>query len=455
MRIGPAFAPSSGAPPLRLAAIARFHGPLVANALLLTLLGPAVNGLLLRSADPPSALGAFWSAYALAFALASWCAVMQQVGAIAPPASTRTALPGAALLLGGTASLGLFALASAPAARGALAALLPRDPQLVAHACSALRTLAALPLLVALRGVAFGMAVRARRTALPFLVTATRLAAIAALAALPWRSPDAELAARVLVAALAIEALVAFALTRTGRRADDARDGHADWGARRAVALALPLVASALGWTLARPLVHAVIARAAGGSLALAGFGVVLPAALIACAPAWAMLDVVLVLPRTPADLRRVALAAAAWASVATLVLALPIALPAARAGLFAGQRLSSPLAAIVTPALPWLLPLPFLVTARAIGQGLLVRVGRARALLVQAPLKLALMAGTAALVLRAAPAANGVVLGCVLLLVGELADTVVFAAVLIAPPRRDTLFGGDLAPVVPHAEAA
>jgi len=97
-----------------------------------------------------------------------------------------------------------------------------------------------------------------------------------------------------------------------------------------------------------------------------------------------------------------------------------------------------------VRPALALLVLEPALLSARAIGQGLLLRAGRGGLLLALAPLKLAAMLGAGLLVAARAPHANGAVLALALFLGGDLVDAVLFAvavrrtgAAAVAKPVR------------------
>jgi hypothetical protein len=213
----------------------------------------------------------------------------------------------------------------------------------------------------------------------------------------------------------------------------------APFSLRPVLRLALPLAAASLVWTSARPLVGAVLGRLADPDLALAGFGVVFPILMFTCAPLWAFLDVAIVLPRTPADLRMVVRFAlltslAFTAGIAALTLA-----PAGGLAPGTGRALPPGLARSAVPALGLIALEPLVLTARALAQGLLVRGGRGGTVLALAPVKLVFMLVAGLLAARAAPHANGAVLATALFIGGDAIDAVLLAGVAIR--LRSTLY--------------
>ena len=440
----------AGRTPLGVRAIAAFLGPLVLNAWLVTLVGPLLDAALGRAAEPRVHLAAFWLAFGVLLVCQSPCLVLQQVTAAARRrGEPLSAIALGALLLGAAATVLVLAVARTPLGDAVFRDVIPTPAHTAALARATLVPMALLPLLVSLRGLAGGVAVTARRTGLLASATLLRvlvLGGVATAIVVLHAGGSAVSAAWMLVATTAAESVFVTLAAGLRPRAPDAAAPARVRAAGIApiVRLALPLAAASLAWTAARPLVGAVLGRLADPVLAQAAFGVVLPILFVSCGPLWAFLDVVLVLPHGPGDVRRVvrvaALASAGFAAAIVAMTWTPLG------GLVLHRAFALPrdLEHVVRPALALLVLEPALLSARAIGQGLLLRAGRGGLLLALAPLKLAAMLGAGLLVAARAPHANGAVLALALFLGGDLVDAVLFAvavrrtgAAAVAKPVR------------------
>ncbi len=452
--------------PLTVRAIARFHLPLVANAWLVTAAGPLLDAALGRAADPHRQLAAFWLAFGVLMFAESACLVLPQVTA-ATLARGRTLAP-VALAAGALAALAsvlVLAIARTPLGTPVFATLLAAPGPAAALARDALAPMALVPPLVALRGVAAGASVRARRTGALALATLVRVLALATLVVAVVASHlrvDAIVAAWAMVFATAAEAaVVTLAAIASRDRADAARatephaGGHADAAgeeargadapadAARAPAratpgplasalgalarLALPLAAASLVWNATRPLVGALAGRLAEPELAQAAFGVVLPLLMTSCAPLWALLDAAIVLPGSDADVRRLARYGAGAALAFAAAIALVAATPLSALVLERGLALSPSLAHVVAPALVLLALEPFALAARALAQGLLVRAGLAGVVLAIAPARLALTLVAGLAIARLAPHANPAVFTLALFVGGDALEALLY----------------------------
>jgi hypothetical protein len=429
-----ASAPST-APALRAGAIARFHLPLALNAWLVTLAGPVINAALGRAAEPRLHLAAFWLAFTVLLVSQSACLVMQQVTA----ASLRRHEPFRAVALGalllGLASAALVAgVAFTPLGGFVFRVLIPTPERTAALARAALAPMAAIPLLIAVRGLAGGVALTNRRTELLAVATVVRVLMLAAAGAVVVGThvgASAVAVAWALVLATVSETLFLAAATLVFRDPGPAvrppREAAPAFALAPVLRLALPLAAASLVWTSARPLVSAILGRLANPELALAGFGVVLPILLVSCAPLWVFLDVALVLPQARGDVRTLVRFAAATSLGFSLAIALVALTPLRDPVLRMAFALPPELQRLALPALALLVLEPCILSARAIAQALLVRAGRGGLLLALSPAKLACMLAAGLLVARFDPHANGAVLALALFVGGDLVDALLY----------------------------
>lgn len=412
----------------------RFHAPLAAQAVLMTLSGPLLGAMVARARDPRLELAAFWLAFTLALFAQSLCLALQQstVALVRARAPLR-AIVVSALGLGALASLAVLAVALTPIGDWVFSHLIPTTARTSALTREVLRVLAPLPLLIAVRSVASGVAVGGERTPLVALTTVTRLLVlVAALAvvSVSGRFTGAVPAAWAVVLGVAAETLfIVLGTLRPWQPSAQAPRGSSERSAYAQVLRATaPLALAALVWTATRPLLHAMLGRLVDPERAQAGFGVVLPWLILAGAPAWALLETHLVLATTPAAERRVRRFAMYVATSVALLIAIVVS-PAVR-GIWLSPMLSADplLAQAVLPALPWLALAPLLVAVRALAQASLMREGRTRVLFALAPLRFVLVAAAAFLATSAAPHAPGPSLAVLLVLGGDALDAVTYS---------------------------
>jgi Na+-driven multidrug efflux pump len=431
-----AIAPAS-TPPLRARAIARFLLPLALNGWLVTLAGPVLNAALGRAAEPRLHLAAFWLAFTVLLVIQSACLVLQQVTA----ASLRRREPlaavavGAALLGLGSALL-VLAVAVTPLGDVVFRVLIPTPAATATLARAVLAPMAIIPLLIAVRGLAGGVALTGRRTELLAIATIVRVLMLAAAGAVVVGlhvGASAVAVAWALVLGTASETMFLAAAVAIFRdpapAAVAARRPARPFALAPVFRLALPLAVATLVWTCGRPLVGAILGRLADPELALAGFGVVLPVLLVTCAPLWAFLDVALVLPQVRGDLRtlvRFALLASVAFSLAIAAVTLtPLRGPVLRLAF----ALPPELERVALPALALLALEPVILSTRAIAQALLIRAGRGGLLLALSPVKLACMLAAGLLVARLDPHVNGAALALALFIGGDAVDAALYTA--------------------------
>jgi len=426
--------PTMGAErPLSPRRILSFYMPLVLNAALLALAGPILNLGVARGHGPTLELAAFWIAFAIVVFAQSACLVFQPLTVTlldrrAPLATLATA----ALAVGLAATAIVLAVALTPLGDLVFHGLIPTRVPTARLARTVLVLLSPLPMLVALRGVANGVAVVARRT--PLLATATlvrviTLAGVVAVAIGSGRGVGAIGAAWALVIGTAIETLFVVGATRPDWRGR-LRDPRPRAGAGRhgvLLGMGAPLLVTTLMWTLTRPVVSAILGRLPDPDLAQAAFGVLLPVVLVTCSPVWSLLEVGLVLPRDRADLGALIRFAAATALVFALAIGVVTLTPLRDPVLRLAFHLPPELERAVAPAFA-LLPLaPLFLAARALAQAMLMNAGRTGILLALSPVKILLMVATGLAVIAARPGVNGALVAIGLLLGGDLVDAVLY----------------------------
>jgi hypothetical protein len=381
---------------LGLRAILRFFTPLALTSLLVTLSGPMLNVALARSLDPTLHLAAFWIGFAIVMFLESACLVMQPITvALAAERGAPRRLAAASLAAGLAAAALVLAVATTPLGALVFRHAIPTTPRAAELARVVLLQLAPIPVLVAVRGVASGLAIAAHRTAWVAAATALRLGVLSAVvvAAVASGASGARVAAWAVLAGTLAETALIVGLTLP--RARSAQEPRAGAGTRVGLAgiarLAAPLTLGLLIWASLRPAIHAILGRLPDPELAQASFGVVLPVLMVSCAPLWTLQDVSLVLPRGPADLRRVLGFALAAATASALAIAAVLGTPLGASVLRLGFDLSPRLERAVAPALILVALEPLALAARAVAQGLLVRARRTGVLLAVSPVKIAL----------------------------------------------------------------
>ncbi len=420
--------------PLHSREILRFYLPLVLTSQLLTLSGPLLNVILGRAAEPRLDLAAFWVAFTAVLLLESAALVVQPLtlALAGRPDAGRRLLDGA-LLVGIAGTLGAVALACTPIGEAVFQHVIPTTPRVAARAREVLLALAPAPFVIAMRGLASGQAILARRTTLVAVATTVRTG-VTALAVVGTLMLGGSLGAIAAVwaylAGIALEGTLLLAATAPGMRAPAARvEIAAATGTPSIARLAAPLALAMLVWTASRPAVNAVLGRLADPELAQAGFGIALPFLMVTCAPLWAFQEASLVLPRDAVDLRRLLRFAAITSGIATLAIAVLTLSPARGALLRLGFDLGPELERTVAPALALVVLEPIVLSVRAIAQGLLMRARRTDPFMVVAPARLGLTLVVGILIAAAWPRLNGVVLGVGLLVGGDLFEALAYGA--------------------------
>jgi Na+-driven multidrug efflux pump len=337
-----------------------------------------------------------------------------------------------ALLLGLAATTMILAVAQTSLGGVVFHAMIPTTTRVSELARAVLTQLAPVPILVAVRDVALGLAIRERRTTLVAASTMVRivvLSGVVAVVVLLGTGSGARAAAWALVSGIAVETWFVLARTHPAWRTRLRRRGRRPSGVSYGgiARIAAPLAVAAMAWTAVRPVVSAILGRLPDSELAQAGFGVVLPILMVSCSPLWGLHHVSLVLPKDRADLGRVIRFAAAVTAVVAAGIGVVTLTPLKLVVLRLGFGLSPEMERVVAPALCWMVLAPFFLTARAVAQGLLIKARRTGIMLVVSPIKLALMVAIGHAVVSRSPAPDGVTLAIALVMGGDLFDAVIF----------------------------
>ena len=344
------------------------------------------------------------------------------------------------------ASLALLAVAWTPLGAFVFHTLIPTTPRVAELARWVLAQLAVVPILTAIRDLGVGIAIREHRTRLVAVSTTVRvvtLALVVGAAGAIGPGPGARAAALALVIGIALESAFILAATRRWwgpglRERSGATSAVSYLGILR---MAMPLAVATLVWTAVRPVLSAILGRLPDSELAQASFGIVLPIFMVSCSPLWGFHNVSLVLPRDRDDLRRVIGAAARTALLFSLGIALVTLTPLHRLVLRLGFDLSPAMERAVVPALGWMTLAPLFLTARALGQGLLVRARRTGAMSIVSPIKLLLMIAIGLAVATRFPHADGASLAILLIMGGDLFDALILGLLVHRLIVRGLLF--------------
>ncbi len=434
--------------PLTWRHVLRFWTPLVLTSMLVTLSGPLLNVAVGRGADAKLDFAGYWVAFTVMLFVESACLAVQQVTvALAGMQEGLRRLAVSAALLGLGASLVLLVVAQTALGGVVFQRLIPTSGRVSELARAVLTLLAPVPLLTAVRDVALGMAIREKGTSLVALSTTVRIVVLSCgvgLAAALSTGSGARAGAWAFLSGRVAETAFVLAATLPSWRAWLGRPapGAARLSYGGILRVAAPLAVAALVWTSVRPVVNAVLGRLAGSDLAQASFGVVLPILMVTCSPLWGLHQVSLVLPRDRPELRRVIRFAAGAASVFTLGIGLLTVTPLGLLALRLGFDLSAEMETAVAPALPWIALVPFLLSTRAIAQGLLTRAKRTGALLIVAPVKILLMLLVGLAAAGRYPHANGATLAVLLVIGGDLLDAAIVAGLACRLVAGGRVFG-------------
>lgn len=429
--------------------IARFYLPLVLTSQMMTLSGPIINMGIGRSSDPTLNFAGYWIGFAILLFLQSPCMVVQQVvAALVNGYQSIRMLAMSTLALGLLASSSILAVALTPLGGGLLDSLIPTTPRVAELVRSVLLIFSPIPILITIRGIANGIALKEKRTVLIARATFIRLIVLSSIVAwmvLIGTGSGAKAGAAAVVAGIFFETVaVALAVAPTVRRQrrEGAHDGPRLDG-RLIYRVAAPLIISAFVWTVARPLINAILGTLPDPETAQAGFGVIIPLVLVTCSPLWALQNVSLVLPETRADLNAIIRFAAITALGFSAAILLLAASPLRGLVLREVFQLTPALERLVAPAMLLAAAEPLFLAARSLSQGLLMKAKRTEAFLVFSPIKILLIGGVGYAVARLDPAVNGALLGTALFIGGDLFDGLAYGLRVRGMVRRGIVCKG------------
>jgi hypothetical protein len=450
------FQPNTGGEPrnrpVSVPEVLRFYLPLVLTSQMMTLSGPIINAGIGRTGEATLNFAAYWIGFAVLLFLESPCLIVQGVAATLVDGYTsikRLAIT--SIVMGATATILILAAALTPFGELILGTLIPTTPRVAALAREILLIFSPIPLLVSIRGVANGLAIREKRTVLVARATFVRLLVLSSViggAVLLQTGSGALTGATGLVSGISVETILIVSqvlpLVRLRRRPES--PGGSDPTYREILSVAGPMAASAVVWTITRPLINAILGLLPDPELAQAGFGVIVPLVLVTCSPLWAIQNVSLVLAETRADLRsliRFTALTAALFSVMILILAVTPLRDLILRGAF---RLSPELEHAVVPAFYLVIAEPLLLALRTFTQGLLMKAKRTQVMMIFSPVRIALVAAVGFAAVRIDPALNGVFLGAALFIGAELCDAWVYTWKVRSFVRDGVLFGSEAA---------
>jgi hypothetical protein len=428
----PEAAPESN---VSLSAILRFYLPLVLNSQLMTLSGPVINLAVGRAADPKLELAGYWIGFTILLFLESACFPIQSsTAALARGYQSLRRLLVVALTVSISASIMVLLVAKTPVGDPIFDHVIRTTPRVEALARTVLGFLAPVPILVGLRAVANGLAIREKRTILIARATLFRLLAISTIVGIVvymGTGSGALAGVTAFVSGIALEAAVIWygvwphwKRHRAARASDREHLSFAVIGR-----VAAPLVVSAFAWTLFRPLVNGILGRLDDPELAQAGFGVVMPLVLLTSSPLWTLQNVTLMLPESRRELGRVLRFGALTAAVFSGILVVLTLSPLADIVLRRVFALSDELEATVRPALALIALEPLFLAVRSMSQGLLMRAKRTGAFAVFAPVKTVLVLGVGFAVAHSDPGVNGALLGTLLFLGADCFEAIAYGA--------------------------
>ena len=436
------------AAPVGFAEILRFYLPLVLTSQMMTLTGPLLNFAVSRAADAKTELAGYWIGFTILLFIESACMSSQSTTAsLARGRQSMRRLFMTALGVGVFASVMVLLVARTRLGDPIFDHLIHTTPEVEALARAVLLYLTPIPILIALRGVANGVAIRESRTMLVARATLARVTAIAiavGLIVLVGTGSGARAGATAFVTGILLEASVVwFSIWPHWKRRqldevlDRERLSFGD-----IARFASPLVIAAFAWTSFRPLVNGILGQLPDPVLAQAGFGVVMPLMLLTSSPIWALQNVSLMMPETMPDLRRVLRFGVAIGIAAAGVIFLLVISPLSRIVMRDVFALSAELEAEVMPALVFISLEPIALCVRSLSQGLLMRAKRTGIFAIVSPIKVALVLTVGLYVTSTNPDVNGTALGTLLLVGADGVEATVYGLRATSLARRGLVFG-------------
>ncbi len=441
--------------------ILRFYIPLVLNSQMMTLSGPIINKAVGNDSDATLQLAAYWIGFTLLMFLESPCLAIQQItSSLVDSGRMLRHVVAYSMTFAALAVVGVLAVAFTPLGDLVFDHVVKTTPRVAELSRWVLGALAPVPVLISLRGIGNGIAIRQRQTVLVARATLFRLLALSSVVGvvvLVGTGSGAFAGVAALEAGIALEtAVIWIGVRRSWRRGRPwtdtpvARPRLERDVVAKVLRVALPLAVSSISWTAFRPLLNAILGRLSDPELAQAGFGFIMPLVLLTSSPLWTIQNVSLVLPESGADLRRVIrFAAAAAVFFAGFIVVLTLT-PIRSLVLDGFYDLTPELEQVVVPALILLVLEPFFLAARSVSQGLLIKAQRTDSFMVVSPIKTVLVAIVGFGVVHQNPDVNGVVLGTLLFLGGDC-----FEAIMYSLQARRLLVERILFGEVPRRESA
>ncbi len=409
--------------------IFRFYVPLLLTSQMMTLSGPLINVAVGRASDPKLDLAAYWIGFSILMFIESPCLISQQVTAtLTTGYRSLFKIFFTALAVGILAGITSVLVAVTPLGDIVFLRLIHTTAEVAARAGHVLLLLSPLPLLIALRGVGNGLAIRERKTVIIARATAFRVLVLAsvvgAVVALNTGSGALAGAAALLTGLVVETTLVLIGVMPFVRRFRAARDGdNTDLSIADIFRVAMPLAVAAYVWTVSRPIVNGILGRLPDPVLAQAGFGVVAPVVLLTCSPLWALQNVSLILVKTKSDLARVLRFSVVLAVFFSIAIFIVLITPLRDLVLEGAFTLSPEMVREVTPALFLIVLEPYFLGWRSIAQGLLMKAKRTGIIGSVSLIKLVVILAVGIWFALFRPGVNGTVLGTALFIGGDLLD--------------------------------
>ncbi len=420
-------------PKLSFREIIRFYAPLLLTSQMMTLSGPIINVAVGRAADPKLDFASYWIGFAVLLFLESPCLVTQQVTATLVDGywSIRRLMT-VSLVVGFGASLTALLVACTPLGDLVFLDFIHTTARVAERATNVLIILSPVPVIIAVRGIATGIAIKEKQTGMIARATIGRivvLASIAGIAVAIGTGSGAYAGATALLSGLIVETLMVFrsAAPELKRRLAIREPEGERLTYGEIIRIGAPVSLSAYVWTVSRPVVNAILGRLPDPELAQAGFGVVTPLVLLTCSPLWAIQNVTLILPESRADLRRAIRFGVALMITFSIIIIVMAATPVRDFLLHGVFNLAPDLEREVAPALFLIVFEPFFLGARSLSQGLLMRARKTTIIGVSSLIKLIVVTSAGIYLAMRNPGIQGTVLGTALFIGGDFIDATLF----------------------------
>ena len=428
--------------------IFRFYLPLVLNAQMMFLSAPVINFGLSRTLDPEVAIAAYSVGFSVMVFLNSPSIASRNIStALINNRTSFLCIRKIFLLCGCLITLSAASIAVTPLHSVVFLDMLGVPADIAHEARRVLLIISPIGIIIAVRGIYQGVALVHKKTSVLAYATLVRLTTISSVIFLStfwWHLPGALSGAISIVSGMFVEALFVYLQANrfTHFEAAEQNSGHPLPLLRLidVIRFGMPILIGLYILTLLPTLVNGIISRSTQPEMALAGFGVIYPLMRFVTSPLLGFQSTTLVLYKSYSDFIKLTFAVV---GLSLLFCGVLLWLGISSVGsyiLTAFFALENTLLHYAYPGFLVTIIFPLVSGIRCHAQGILMNLRLTNAISLSAFSKVPLVLVIGFGLLWAFPQINGVLLGIVLITLGEFCDNIIMGSVALRAARRKAL---------------